>query len=247
MHELLHPYFDDELDATQRTAFEDHLGHCPDCARELAAQRELRSALRDEELYHRPPASLATRVRASLPQPIQPSARPRRRLAWLSAAAIVTGLALGVAGLALIVRAPSAEDRLAQEATANHARALQAGHLLDIDSTNRHRVKPWFQPRIDFAPPVVDLAEQGFPLAGGRLDFLDGRTVAALVYHRHEHVINLFIWPAKADGESVIRTTSHRGYSVVYWSKSGLNFWAVSDLNAQELREFARLMRDEPP
>src|SRR5438034_966377 len=112
MHELLHAYFDDELDATQRTAFEEHLGQCPECARELAAQRDLRSGLRDGALYHRPPASLAARVRASLPQPNQPSARWPRRQTWLSTAAIVTGLALGLAGLALIVRAPSPEDRL---------------------------------------------------------------------------------------------------------------------------------------
>ncbi len=181
MHELLHAYFDDELDASQRTAFEDHLGHCPDCARELAAQRELRSALQHEDLRYLLSPELAARVRASLPQPNQLSARPRRRLASMSAAAILFGTALSIAGLALILQAPSAEERLAQEATANHARALQAGHLLDIASTDRHRVKPWFQPRVDFAPPVVDLVEQGFPLAGGRLDFLDGRTVAALV------------------------------------------------------------------
>jgi len=247
MHDLLHAYFDNELDETQRIAFEEHLRHCPDCARELAAQQELRFAVGNQALRHRPAAALSARIRSSLRQASTPSAAPGRRLAWLAAAALLAGIGLAGAGLALVWHAPSVEDRLAQETTANHARALLADHLLDVASTDRHEVKPWFQRKLDFAPPVLDLKEEGFPLAGGRLDFVDGRTAAALVYHRRLHVINLFIWPARGEGDATVKTTSRRGYSVAYWSKAGLNFWAVSDLNAEELRDFASLVRDRVP
>jgi anti-sigma factor RsiW len=246
MHDLLPAYFDGELDAADRLAFEEHLAACPDCARELAAQQALRAALRDESLRYRPPAGLVARIRASLPEgrTITPF---RRRLAWLAAAAVVAGLGLAGAGVALLSRVPSAEDRLAQEVTAGHARSLLAEHLLDVPSTDQHVVKPWFQGRLDFAPPVKDLKDQGFPLAGGRLDFLDGRTTAALVYRRRQHVINLFVWPATGDGDSDIRAVSRRGYHLAHWVEGGLNFWAVSDLNAEDLGEFARLMHDPTP
>jgi anti-sigma factor RsiW len=246
MHDLLPAYFDGELDAADRLAFEEHLTACPDCARELAAQQELRAALRDDSLRYRPPAGLAGRIRASLAAERTVAPFPRR-LAWLAAAAILVGAGLAGAGLALLARVPSADDRLAQEVTAGHARSLLADHLFDVPSTDQHVVKPWFQGRLDFAPPVKDLKEQGFPLAGGRLDFLDGRTAAALVYHRRQHVINLFVWPAAGAGDSGVRTASRRGYHLAHWVEGGLNFWAVSDLNADELGEFARLARDAAP
>jgi anti-sigma factor RsiW len=242
MHELLHAYFDDELADPDRTAFEEHLTRCPECARELEAQSELRVALQDQELRFQPPATLAARIQASLQPTVRTPVERRRGPLWM-AAAIVLGISLIGIGLVLNARAPSLEDRLAQETTASHARALQAEHLLDIASTNRHRVKPWFQGKLDFAPLVVDLTEQGFPLAGGRLDYVDDRPAAALVYHRREHVINLFIWPATKAGDAEIRTTARRGYSLCYWSKEGLQFWAVSDLNIDELREFANHVR----
>jgi anti-sigma factor RsiW len=163
---------------------------------------------------------------------------------WALAGALAAAVLVGV-GLALALRTPTATDRLADEATAGHARSLLADHLLDITSTDRHTVKPWFQGRTDFAPPVVDLKEHGFPLAGGRLDFLDGRTAAALVYRRRQHVINLFVWPANG-GETGVREMPRRGYNLAHWTTAGLYFWAVSDLNAEELAEFARLVRGEP-
>jgi anti-sigma factor RsiW len=245
MHDLLHAYFDDELAEPDRTAFEEHLAQCPDCTRELEAQTELRLALQEKDLRYQPSADLATKIAASLRPTVRTPIRWDRAALWLAAAAVLVGVGLAGTGLALIMRAPKSEDRLAQEVTANHTRALQANHLLDVASTDRHKVKPWFQGKIDFAPPVIDLAEQGFPLAGGRLDFVDGRPAAALVYHRRDHVINLFIWPETKRGDSSIQSTSARGYSVTYWSRGGLNFWAVSDLNSDELREFAGLMRAE--
>src|SRR5262249_47383620 len=128
------------------------------------------------------------------------------------------------------------------EVTPAHARSLQDNHLLDRPSDDRHQVKPWFQGRLDFAPPVRDLSEQGFRLEGGRLDYLDERPVAALVYRRRDHVINLFVWPS-AQGDGDVRSAARRGYRLAYWTQDGLTFWAVSDLNAGELAEFARLYR----
>lgn len=244
MHELLHAYFDDELAEPDRTAFEEHLAACPECARELEVQSELRVALQDQELRFQPPATLAARIQGSLQPTIRTPNERRRSPMWMAAAAIALGTGLIGIGLILIAREPSLEDRLAQETTASHARALQADHLLDVVSTNRHRVKPWFQGKLDFAPPVVDLAEQGYPLAGGRLDYVDNRPAAALVYRRREHVINLFVWPATKTGDAEIRTTTRRGYSLCYWSREGLQFWAVSDLNIDELREFANFVRN---
>ena len=131
------------------------------------------------------------------------------------------------------------------EVAAGHARSLLADHLFDVASSDQHTVKPWFQGKIDFSPPVKDLKEQGFALAGGRLDYIDGHTAAALVYRRRQHVINLFIWPANDAADSAVRTLSRRGYQMSHWIAQSLDFWAVSDLNADELGEFARLVRGE--
>jgi anti-sigma factor RsiW len=244
-HDLLPAYFDGELDPPRRVAFEEHLRTCADCARELESQGALRAALGDDSFRHRPPPELAARVRASLRAEAAPA--PGRRLVWAAAAAILAAAGLAGWGLVLVARTPSPDDLLARQAVASHARSLLAAHLLDVPSSDRHTVKPWFQGRLDFAPPVVDLADRGFPLAGGRLDDLDGRTAAALVYRRRQHVINLFVWPAPSGADTSIRTASHRGYHLAHWARAGLNFWAVSDLNADELDEFARLVRDEAP
>jgi anti-sigma factor RsiW len=248
MHDLLTAYFDNELPEGERAAFEQHLTECPECAQELAAQTELRSTLQDKEIRYQPSADLAARIKSSLslPQTERKLAPWRRGMVWLAAASIFIGIGLTGTGLALILRVPSREDRLAQETMANHTRALQANHLVDIASTNQHKVKPWFQGQLDFAPPVVNLTEQGFPLAGGRLDYVDGHTAAALVYHRRDHVINLFVWPTSI-AETPIRTITGRGYSIAYWCKGSLNLWAVSDLNVEELGNFARLVHDATP
>jgi anti-sigma factor RsiW len=246
MHDQLPAYFDGELDASQARAFEDHLAACQDCTRELAALHDLRVALQDESLCYRPPAGLDGRIRDAVRRaPAEPVTRRRWTEALTTAAALAAAVLVGVS-LSPTLLAPSSADRLVAEVTAAHTRSLLADHLFDVASTDRHTVKPWFQGRADFSPPVPDLAAQGFPLAGGRLDFVDGRTAAALVYHRRQHVINLFVWPhdgARDDGP--VETLSRRGFSLAHWTGAGLNFWAVSDLNADELREFALRVRNE--
>jgi anti-sigma factor RsiW len=134
-------------------------------------------------------------------------------------------------------------DAIVSQVVANHVRSLLAAQLVDVVSSDQHTVKPWFDGKIDFAPEVRDLSANGFPLVGGRLDYLDGKTIAALVYHRNKHPINLFITPAPTSRSTSTTTTNRRGYNVVAWTNNSMNYWAVSDLNQAELREFTELVR----
>jgi anti-sigma factor RsiW len=164
---------------------------------------------------------------------------------WAAIAASLAFIAILTWRVAPLLDSPAGDDRLIQEVTANHVRSLMVAHLVDIPSSDRHVVKPWFTGKLDFAPSVPDLTEQGFPLIGGRLDYLDNRGVAAVVYKRREHVINVFIWPAAhtASGES--KTATHQGYHHLRWSDSSMVYWAVSDLNGRELEEFVRLLQTQ--
>jgi anti-sigma factor RsiW len=243
---LLHAYLDDELPEPRRAACAEHLLVCSGCRAELEALRGLRDALGDPSLRHRPSPALRHRLEAALAAAPGPAPR-RRRFVWLAAAAAAVLAGLGVAW-AVARRPPTADERLAREVTSAHARSLQAAHLLDRLSSDKHEVKPWFQERLDFAPPVPDLEKQGFRLEGGRLDYIDERPVAALVYRRHLHIVNVFVWPAPdGAGDGEVRVLSRRGYNLAHWTRRGLRFWAVSDLNAEELGDLARLVRDAPP
>jgi anti-sigma factor RsiW len=168
-----------------------------------------------------------------------PSPARRLQLWWREGASFGVGAALA-AGIALFVLAP-AQQGLLDDVVASHVRALQPGHLEDVVSTDQHTVKPWFDGRIDFAPPVKDLAAQQFPLLGGRLDYLNDRPVAALVYGSDKHIIDLYVWPG--GGQPMPRTASRNGYNTVHWSENGMDFWAVSDLEAGKLSDFVRSWR----
>ena len=154
--------------------------------------------------------------------------------------AIGAMLALVIAPLTL---APNAHQRLADQVVSSHVRSLMAGHLMDVISTDQHTVKPWFNGKLDFSPPVTDFAKDGFPLVGGRLDYLEGRPVAALVYQHGKHVINVFMWPTTADATRAERIETEHGYHVEQQIVAGMNCWVVSDLNPQELDKFAGLLR----
>jgi anti-sigma factor RsiW len=241
---LLRAYFDGELDAVRSVEFEEHLKTCTRCTQELREQQAMRDSLQAANLYERAPEALRAKVRAAIP----PEARPRpvptgRRpvLEWLAvAAAILIAVFLGAKVVPSIGGKP--QNLVAEEIVASHIRSMQAGHLLDVESTDQHTVKPWFDGRLDFAPPVVDLATQGFPLVGGRLDYIDHRNVAALVYKRQKHFINVFIWPEEVKGTKLSEVQTIQGYNLLFWSHGGMVFCAASDLNVTELRQLADLL-----
>jgi anti-sigma factor RsiW len=199
----------------------------------------LRERIKGEAKYYAAPPRLASRVLASLPVDSVEAPRGGRRwnIAWVGAAfAASCALALGVG---LFLALPGADDRLADEVVASHVRALMVDHAADVASSDRHTVKPWFAGKLDFAPPVFDLTAQGFALVGGRLDYLERRPVAALVYRHRQHLINLFVWPSTGDAQP--RRLERQGFHVLRWAAGGMSYWAVSDLNADDLAQF-RLM-----
>ena len=232
---LLHALADGELDAGNALALETHVATCAGCATELDAIREVKAQLRAAPLAYSAPRSLLDRLDAALAEAEAPPPRRRgvRAETWVLSG---TGAAIA-ASLALMAIIPSGAS-LQLELVDAQARSLEAQHLVDVQTSDRHTVKPWFNGKIDFAPPVVDLAAQGYPLVGGRLDRVDGKRVAALVFHRQAHVINLFIWPG--DAPSAPSLQQKNGYNLVRWGQGGLVFWAVSDCDAAALTGFQK-------
>lgn len=246
---LLHAYFDGELDLARSLDVEAHLSSCAACASELANLRALRSGLRGSALYHPAPAQLERKVRAALRDARRVEGRTRfssARYAWTGAAAAAIFLILIAVG-GFPPFSPHASDLTAREVVDDHLRSLAGNHLTDVLSSNQHTVKPWFDGRLDFTPPVQDFANQGFPLIGGRLDYLDNRPVAAVVYRRREHMINLFISPAEHSGDTQPQSQVRDGYNIVHWTKSGMSYWAVSSVSSSELERFAQLVSEESP
>jgi len=237
---LVQADIDGELDAGRAADLILHRADCPDCQAAYADLMMLRDRLRASDLHERAPDSLR-RFLAQQSAPAPLPAKPARRR---PAASFVIGPALA-ACIAFALFRPAAPDPLALVVDA-HVRALQPGHLEDVVSTDRHTVKPWFQGKLDFAPPVKDLADRQFPLTGGRLDVLDGRPVAALVYRRGTHPINLLVWPARGASDSDPVTRDKNGFTTVHWVQNGLILWAVSDVERAQLEEFARLWRAAP-
>jgi anti-sigma factor RsiW len=242
---LKHAYADGEVDVLRLIEMEEHLRDCPACFRACENVRTLKSAFKSDTLYFKAPAQLKKQVRATL-RAADRNAAGRRTFswAWLKLAIPVGATALATLALMMILQRPSADGHLVQEATSSHVRSLMAGHLTDVASSDQHTVKPWFAGKLDFSPRVIDLSERGFPLVGGRLDYLGDRPVAALVYQRHKHLINLFIWPAaggRADGTEQI--TARQGYNLVRWTQAGMAHLAVSDVNARELLEFVHALQ----
>jgi len=223
---------------------EQHVQACPACARALQAQQALRSALSDSALYYKAPPHLRARVQTTLRARDMRAAGSRiMTWRWLAVGLSFALLAIIIGSLAFLRSRPAADELLARELVASHVRSLMANHLTDVASTDQHTVKPWFDGRLDFAPPVVDLTAQGFPLVGGRLDYINSRPVAALVYQRRQHLINLFIWPAADETEHSNQMSVRQGYNLIHWTRAGMNYWAVSDLNLSELQAFAQALQ----
>jgi anti-sigma factor RsiW len=236
---LIDPYADGELEASAILELEKHLQSCSACALALRNLQSLKKTLKQDALYFTAPAELRQRIKSELPSPAK--AVPQRAAwnwNWLTTAMSGAFAACLALLLILTVFRQSSDQPLAREVVSSHIRSLMASHALDVVSTDQHTVKPWFNGKLDFSPPVKDLAPQEFPLIGGRLDYIDGRSVAALVYQRHKHVINLFIWPAKGKDSEPTSVTPIQGYNLIHWSEAQMTFWAVSDLNEQELLEF---------
>jgi anti-sigma factor RsiW len=241
---LLPAYFDGELDVVRSIEFEEHLKTCPQCAEDLSDLQAMRSSVQSANLYKRAPESLRSRIRAALPAEARPQPIPmprRRTFEWLAvAAAILIAVVLGAKMLPNI--GSEKQNLIAEEIVASHIRSLQPGHLYDVESTDQHTVKPWFDGKLDFAPPVINLADQGFPLIGGRLDYVGHRNVAALVYQRQKHFINVFVWPEDSKPAEMPQVQAIQGYNLVFWSHNGMYFCAASDLNLAELRQFTQLL-----
>jgi len=238
---LLNPYVDGELELTSQLDVERHLDGCTGCATRVEGLQSLQLALSSPALYHRAPPSLHARL--ATPAPAAARLDSGRR-SLVKAAGLVALAAVSAAlGVLLSPFQTALEDRLLEAVVSGHVRALQVDHLTDVTSTDRHTVKPWFLGKLDFSPEVVDLAQDGFPLVGGRLDYLEGRTVAALVYRRQSHAINVFTWPA-AGQDAGPRGAVHRGFNIRRWRREGLTYWAVSDLNGAEMDEFVHRLDD---
>ncbi len=235
IRELIHPYVDSELDVVNAREVEQHVATCDDCRRLEQRVRSLRGALRGSVPAYRAPARLRKNVRRALKE------EARRERPFFSPWLLATGaaFALLLVSLGYYQTTRGSHNALADELVADHVRSLLATHLVDVVSSDQHTVKPWFDGKVDFAPEVRDLSTDGFPLVGGRLDYLNGQTVVALVYRRNKHPINLFITPTSESGSTTPSTLTHRGYNLVHWIHNGMNYWAVSDLNAAELRQFA--------
>ena len=242
--ELIQAHHDRELDISTSVEIESHLADCPDCLGNLRNLSALRSALQQEALRYSPPSGFQDRCRQAASQALlseQPAPSSQRRIP--SSVWGVAAIAMILALLTMLLRGPGGEERLLTELSASHIRSLMGNHLLDVASTDQHTVKPWFDGKLDFAPNVRDLRKSGFPLLGGRLDYLAQRPVAALIYGRDKHFINLFIWPGNASRPIPPRASNRNGYHLVRWSADEMEFAAVSDLNETELLEFARIWR----
>jgi len=260
-------YLDGELDPITSQTIEQHLRECPKCDQAYKTHGSLIRAIGNATPYFKAPAELRERIQSSLrdeiaelptrnvardAQPLFPRRQPRPRAIlwetswnWLALAAAIIFAAIIALTLVPRLQRPGADQFLATQLIASHVRSLMASHLTDVASSDQHTVKPWLDAKLDFAPPVVDLSSEGFPLVGGRLDYLDNRPVAALIYQRRKHFINLFVWPAGAGTERAMKTISRQGYQLLHWIDSEFNYWAVSDISEKELQEFKQLFEGQ--
>ncbi len=240
---LIHSYLDGELDLVRSTEIDRHFDICHICTCVHQGGLELRFAIREEIPYFTAPPELARRVRLMAQEQRAKEPKPVSLFrGWLAAGA---AFALAVLLAVAIGLGPSHEQVLAQEVISGHVRSLMADHLTDMVWTDYKTVTPWFVQRLGFAPPVEDLTEEGFPLVGCRLDYVDGRRVAALVYQRRLHYVNLFVWPSRGQRSEKALQENREGYNLLSWNQHGMTFWAVSDLGNDEMQSLARLLQNQ--
>jgi mycothiol system anti-sigma-R factor len=247
---LLHGYLDGELDPVRAEEFERHLETCSPCIAQLEEQESLRASLRAAKLYERVPEQLEKKIKRQIANTETESDYqwtwvPIFR--WIAASAVIVLLmAITYFGAQrLLSGKPTAIEQAAlTEIIDAHIRSLQPGHLTDVTSTDQHTVKPWFDGKLDYVPPVRDFAENGFPLVGGRLDVLNGRSVAVLVYGRRKHLISVFVWPESSNEAAIPATGSRNGYQWNYSHAKGMDFCAISDVSAADLHDLSELLRE---
>ena len=251
---LIHALIDGELDAGHVRDVEAHVASCADCSKKLADFRTMRQSMAAADMKDRAPAQLRARIEAALPAPrsstpapstvVDFSARRFNRRFFVGGFAAGTALSGAIAAtLVLGVLRDDQAQRLTSDVVSAHLRSLQPGHLTDVETSDQHTVKPWFNGKLDMAPPVIDLTAEGFTLIGGRLDDINGETAAVIVYRRRNHVINLFVTENLGAKQAGGTATTRHGFNVRHFSEGGLDFWAVSDINATELDEFCQKLR----
>jgi anti-sigma factor RsiW len=266
---LMDGYLDGELDPITSQTIEQHLRECDKCDQAYKAHALLIRSISDKTPYYKAPAGLRERIQSSLREEIAErsprsvsreipslfrSKQSERRAipfgtqwSWLALAAAIVLAAIIAFNLAPRLQRPGADQLLATQLIASHVRSLMANHLTDVASSDQHTVKPWLDTKLDFAPVVADLSSDGFPLVGGRLDYLDNRPVAALVYQRRKHFINLFVWPAESGSTGADKRITRQGYQLLHWVDSDFNYWAVSDVSDNDLQVFKQVFEKQLP
>lgn len=245
---LLHAYLDDELDAADSAAMARHLHECAACKARYETYAIMQKALSEPSLYRRAPEALKARWTTPAPAPaatVMPlPVRRRTPMAFATAAGFVAAMLISAPAWMHWLPSRGTDNAIVAQAISGHVRSLQGEHLMDVISTDQHTVKPWFEGKLDFSPRVKDLAGEGFPLVGGRLDALEGHSVAALVYKRRLHVINLFQWPSEG-APAPLAVAQEHGYTVIRWTGEGMHYVAISDVNEGDLKQFVLAFQNE--
>jgi anti-sigma factor RsiW len=266
---LMDGYLDGELDPITSQTIEQHLRECHNCDQAYKAHGSLIRAIGNATPYFKAPAELRERIQSSLREEV--AERPTRNVVrdsqvlfrrrqpelrtillgtpwnWLGLAATIIFAAIIALNVVPRLQRPGADQFLATQLIASHVRSLMANHLTDVASSDQHTVKPWLDAKLDFAPAVVDLGSEGFPLLGGRLDYLENRPVAALVYQRRKHFVNLFVWPAESGSTNRTKTITRQGYQLLHWVDADFNYWAVSDVSESDLQLFKQAFEKQLP
>ncbi len=247
--DLLPAYVDKELSLSENVDFEAHLNDCTDCQQVYDEQLNISNSIKQNALYF----NAAPQFQQHVIETLTTESKPKNFSNfwsfnwindWGSKGTLTASLALLVLSSSLLLALPTTQEKLTEALIDNHVRSLQVDHLSDVISTDKHTVKPWFLGKIDFAPPVIDLAAAGYTLDGGRLDYVDKRNVAVIIYHHDKHPINLYVWP-NSEAETEVKSASKNGYHLAYWRGGGMSYWAISDLESAKLVDFANALKAE--
>lgn len=241
---LLHGYVDNELDVAKALQVEQHLADCHKCSAAYRELRELRKAISAYSHYYEPPEGIEKRIRRALVKKERNHVLPYLTTwGWQKFGIACTVLAVAALILIPLFNKPSSDDTVMREIISGHVRSLMVDHLTDVPSSDQHTVKPWFNGKLDFSPEVRDFSSEGYTLIGGRLDYVDGKPAAALVYQRRKHFINLFIWRSASEVDIPEKLLTQQGYNLARWTRSGITYWAISDINMLDLQDFVQAVQ----